>query len=194
MNNTRTRSAAIERAKQLLARRPLYLDTETTGIHHWAEIVEISIADHDGRILFDSLVRPRRPIPAEAIQIHGISNEMVSDAPTWMEIWPQVQGVLAGRTVGIYNAEFDLRLMRQTHHLSQLRWRSIGANAFCIMKLYAQYYGDWNHRFRSYRWQSLEKAAVQCNTCLENTHRAKDDALLARAVLHHIAGHSAGGG
>jgi len=56
------------------------------------------------------------------------------------------------------------------------------------MDLYASYYGDWNDFHQSYTWQSLGKAGKQCGISLPNTHRAKDDANLARTVLNFIAG------
>lgn len=55
------------------------------------------------------------------------------------------------------------------------------------MELYARYYGSWNERYSSYRWQSLENAGSQCGIAIPNSHRAKDDTLLARAVLLHMA-------
>ena len=62
------------------------LDTETTGLYDDAEIVEISIIDENGGVLLDTLVKPLKPIPAEATAIHGITNEMVATAPTWVAI------------------------------------------------------------------------------------------------------------
>ncbi|HQF69216.1 MAG TPA: hypothetical protein PL171_06005, partial [Anaerolineaceae bacterium] len=52
-----------ESARQILALKPVYLDTETTGIGSVDEIVEISVIDHDGAQLFSKLVKPTRPIP-----------------------------------------------------------------------------------------------------------------------------------
>ncbi len=188
MNQVQERKPIIARAQKLLARRPVYLDTETTGTHKTAEIVEICLVDHDGGVLLDSLVKPGRQIPRDVIQIHGISNAMVQDAPTWPEIWPRVQATLAGRCVGIYNASFDLRLIKQSHRQSHMAWQAVGATYFCIMKLYAEFYGDWNDYRRSYSWQSLEKAGQQCGLALPNTHRAKADTLLSRAILRHMGG------
>jgi len=185
------RSQAIQIAQEKLALNPLYLDTETTGIERNSEIIEICIVDDQGQLVFDSLVRPTGRIPVDAMRIHGISNEEVAGAPTWLQVWPQVQAHLANRHVGIYNAEFDLRLMQQTHARLGLRWpMQTGFFPFCIMKLYAQYVGEWNRQRGSYRWHSLETAGRQCGIPLANTHRASDDSLLARALLHFIAQHT----
>lgn len=187
MNHVRARQAAIERAQQLVAQEPIYLDTETSGVRSDAEIVEISIIDHNGNPLLDSSVRPRRAIPADASRIHHITNKMVATAPTWEELWPQIEPLLTDRPIGIFNADFDLRLLQQSHRHAGLVWPNLALNTFCIMNLYAQFYGEWDNYRQSYRWQSLDKAQRYCKIPLRNTHRAKDDALLARAVLHHIA-------
>jgi DNA polymerase III epsilon subunit-like protein len=112
---------------------------------------------------------------------------MVKDAPAWFSIWPKVEAVLAGRQVGIYNSEFDLRLIQQTNARYRIRWEQQNTTPFCIMKLYAQYYGLWNRAYGNYRYFSLETARQHCRIPLPNAHRALDDALLARAVLHFIA-------
>jgi len=186
MDHAQARHQAIQQAQQLLSQEPIYLDTETTGIRSSAEIVEICIVDHDGSVLLDSLARPRRSIPADAARIHGINDSMVANARSWDQLWPDVETLLAGRTIGIFNASFDLRLIEQSHRLANLPLLAKPLNAFCIMKLYAKFYGEWDMHRQNYRWQSLDKAQRFCNIPLVNSHRAKDDALLARAVLHHI--------
>lgn len=185
-----TQQTIINRARQYIAQQPFYLDTETTGVDTLAEIVEICILDPDGAVLLDTLVRPRRKIPAEATRIHGISNSMVSNAPLWNELWIQIEVILKGRSVGIYNAEFDLRMIKQTHLQSGMAWQSLNANAFCIMKLYAEFFGERDRYRGSYRWQTLDDAGRQCGIALPNAHRAQADTLLTRALLHHMAGHS----
>lgn len=187
MDHAGARREAIARAQHYLANEPIYLDTETTGVRSSAEVIEISIVDHTGTLLFDSLVRPCHPIPADATRIHSITNAMVVDAPTWDVVWPQVEALLARRTIGIFNADFDLRLLRQSHKHAGLVWPAPFFDAFCIMNLYAQFYGEWDNYRQAWRWQSLDKAQRFCKIPLRNTHRAKDDALLARAVLQHIA-------
>jgi DNA polymerase-3 subunit epsilon len=51
------------------------LDTETTGLESNAEIIEIAIINIDEHILFNSLIKPENPVPADAFDVHGISNE-----------------------------------------------------------------------------------------------------------------------
>ena len=91
------RQAAIQEARKLWESQPVFLDTETTGLHGRAEIVEISIIDYDGSVLFDKLVKPRQPIPRDAVTVHGITDDMVRDEKSWLHVWPDVEEVLANR-------------------------------------------------------------------------------------------------
>lgn len=187
MNREQARREAVLKARQLLAREPLYLDTETTGLARFDEIVEISILDSDGAVALDQLVRPTVSIPVDARAIHGITDEMVKDAPTWAQVWQDVEDVMRGKLVAVYNADYDIRMMQQSHKLYSIYWDSELADFACIMLLYAQFFGEWNPARGTYRWHSLENAGLQTRIPLPNTHRAKDDAALARAVLHFIA-------
>ena len=181
---------AIKIARDYLKRKPVYLDTETTGTGPNDTILEIAIVDHDGQTLIDTLVKPTSKIHPDAQKVHGIHQALLGDARPWQEVWDEVEGVLQGRLVGIYNAEFDLRLMQQSHTRSWLTWRQPqGMEVFCIMKLYAQYYGQWDPRKGGYRWHSLDAAGRQSQIAHPNSHRAREDALLTRAILEHMAGH-----
>ncbi len=175
------RQTAIQLARVYYQARPVYLDTETTGLNDWDEIVEICILDHDGSVLLDTLVKPRQSIPVEAVRIHGISGAMVEQAPAWPQVWPQVEAILRGRYVGIYNAEFDKRMLRQTHQAHSLEWDPRGISFFCIMDLFTRYYG-------SGRMQKLETAGEYFRLSFPNSHRARADTILARAVLERMAG------
>jgi len=185
--NPRDRQLAAQAALAELNREPLFLDTETTGIGSADEIVEIGVIDPRGAVLFESLVRTARTISPGAQRVHGISTAVLRGAPTWAEVWPQVRTLLAGRRIGIYNAKFDVSMMQNSHRAHQLEWSPPDCDAFCIMELYAQFYGERQGGYRSYRWQSLDAAGRQCAIRLPNAHRAIADAQLARAVLKHMA-------
>lgn len=187
MQASRHRTEAILTAKRLVEAGALLLDTETTGLDERDEIVEICILNQDGQPLVDTLVRPTRPIPPEAIRLHGITNAAVREAPTWEEVWPEVRSALAGRTVGVYNADFDLRMMRQSNRPYRIEWDPGLVTTECLMRLYARFRGEWNSRHQDFRWHSLEEAALRCRIPLPTLHRARADALLARDLLIHMA-------
>ncbi len=177
---------AAQRAREILESNPLFFDTETTGLGRSDEIVEVGIVDTEGKTLLQSLVRPVGRIPVEASAVHGITNEMVRGAPTWESVWREVRDLFEGRTVGIFNAEFDLRMMRQSHERRGMQWQPMGGNAFCVMKLYARFYGE-RLGIRNAKWQGLQKAGRQCGIPSRNAHRAVDDARLTSQVFRHMA-------
>lgn len=189
-----------QRAKQWLENCNV-LDTETTGLGRDAEICEISIIDHQGNTQIDTLVKPSKPIPADATKIHGITNEMVADAPTWPEIHDQVTALLSARPLVIYNASYDLKLLEQTaasYGLNMLTtnppkgiakqqvWGEHGVH--CAMLTYAEFYGEWNNSRNDYKWQRLGNAAKQQGVELDGTaHRALYDCQMTLGVIQAMS-------
>ena len=55
MSRDQPRREAVLVAQQKLAQEPLYLDTETTGLGPYAEVVEISILDAEGGVVLDKV-------------------------------------------------------------------------------------------------------------------------------------------
>ena len=131
-------------------------------------------------------MKPSQPIPASSTRIHGITNAEVQNARTWPVVWPQIRSVLFGRMIVIYNEDFDLRMMQQSHARYRLPWKE-KFTSFDLLKLYAEYRGEWDGARRSYRYHSLDSAGKHCQISLPNAHRATADTLLTRAVLHYIA-------
>jgi DNA polymerase-3 subunit epsilon len=180
------RQRAIETARSVLQNKPVYLDTETTGLNQTDEIIEISIIDDDGNPLIETLVKPSQPIPASATAIHGITNEEVKSARPWPIVWPDIRSALFGRTIVIYNAEFDKRMLQQSHARYRLPWKD-RLNTFDLLITYAEFHGEWDSKRNSYRYQSLAAAGAQCGIAMPNAHRSTADTLLTRALLHYLA-------
>jgi hypothetical protein len=103
---TRELDATIGWARELMERDDvLILDAETTDLH--GDLLEIGVIHPDGTVAFESLVNPEAPIAAEAERIHGISRDLVWNAPTFADIEPQLRQLLHGKTVIVYNADYD---------------------------------------------------------------------------------------
>jgi len=177
----------VQRARQILAYDPIFIDTETTGFSPDDVVIEIGVVDLAGNTLFESLFKPAIPIPQDAITIHGITEAMVADSPNWKDAWQELHSVLDGRFIGMYNADFDLRMMKQTHERYWLEWPMDDKRFFCVMKLYAAFYGQASTRGRGYRFHKLEAAGAVCGIPLPNSHRAVDDARLTAALFQYLA-------
>ncbi len=188
--NERTQEV-VQHVRALIETNPLFLDTETTGLD--GEICEIAVIDLAGNVLINTLIKPTTPIPEDVTSLHGISDEIVQGAPSFKDIFPELERVLRGRTVIVYNANFDKCMILNSARENEMKkqefdlWWYPENRWYCAMELYAVYYGDWNSYHGSYRWQRLNKAAQQCNIELSDTHRALADAETTRRIVLHIA-------
>lgn len=178
-----------ERARQVVKLNPIFLDTETTGIGLYDLVIEVGIVDLDGNVLYNSLINPGRTIPQDSSKVHGITDEMVADAPSLKTVWSEIEAVLHDRAIGIYNAEFDYRLMKQSVDNVGLPWSIQRDQAFCVMNMFSAWYGEWNRRLNNFRSQKLEFAGKFCGIDLPNNHHAVDDAKLTAALLRYLAEH-----
>ena len=103
----------------------IVLDVETTGIKpHEHRVVEICIIDSAGETVIHTYVNPEMPIPSKVIEIHGITDDMVRDAPVFSEIAEVVASAIrsAEAVVG-YNPSFDRRFLAHEFHRASIRVR-----------------------------------------------------------------------
>lgn len=173
------------------------IDTETTGLMDFDEIIEITIINMRGEILLNSLVKPSRPIPPEATKINHITNEMVADAPTWSDVFPTVLKIIRKHKWLAWNSSFDARLMVQTclqtgffdglkpHRITSIimviETRHIDAKV-----VYDQWYGEFDEKRKNFKKQSLETAAARHGISTAGAHRALADCLMILGVLNQI--------
>lgn len=97
--------------------RQIVLDTETTGIdptegHRIIEIgcVELMERQLTGRN-YHVYINPDREVEAEAITVHGITNEFLADKPRFAEIADEFFEFIKGAELVIHNAAFDVGFM-----------------------------------------------------------------------------------
>ena len=89
--------------------RPIaFLDLETTGVNLSTDrIVEIAIVkimpDHTRQVK-RKLLNPEMQIPVASSDIHGITNEMVKDAPTFKQAGNEIKQFLQDCDLGGYNS------------------------------------------------------------------------------------------
>lgn len=91
------------------------LDAETTGTSYaWDEILQLSIIDGNGAVLFNEYIKPgRKKTWPMAQKTHGISPDMVADKPTIAAYIDQLSDIIAGADLIVgYNHEvFDLKFL-----------------------------------------------------------------------------------
>src|SRR5690606_914150 len=94
--------------------REIVLDTETTGLdpRKGDRLIEIGCIELVNRIPtgreFHRFINPERTVPAEAEAVHGLSTEFLLDKPLFAEVASDFLDFIAGDTLVIHNAVFDV--------------------------------------------------------------------------------------
>ena len=144
------------RSSLIMEENYIVIDTETTGLNAAEdELLQVSIIDNEGAVLFDSYIRPTQHTEwAEAERVNHITPEMVADAPTIAEVMPEINDILKryDKIVG-YNVRFDADFLK--HNGAKF----LNAEYADAMKMFAPIYGEWNDQRGSYKWQKLTIAA-----------------------------------
>ena len=163
------------------------LDTETTGLDSDAEILQIAIINQDGAVLLDSYVRPQEPIieAGRAFAVNGITNAMVASAPSFADLYPQIAALLAGRTVVVYNVDFDRRMLAQACRRYDLPL--IEANWNCAMVAYAEWHGAWSPYRHACYWQPLDTARAEFDLGFDGSHGALGDCRATLGLIKALA-------
>jgi DNA polymerase III subunit epsilon len=182
------KQSAILLANKLVSQNTLILDTETTGLGKKDEIVELSIITVRGEVLVNSLVKPTILMPPSASAIHGISNLELSNAPYITSFLKYLVDLFSRNYVAIYNAAFDLRLLKQSLFAHKTYFPKIPSNIYCVMEMYAMFNGEYDEIYKRYRWISLSTAAAKLGIIVSgNLHRAMVDVELTRQIILKIA-------
>jgi DNA polymerase-3 subunit epsilon len=178
-----------EAAHNLFEHGFVTLDLETTGKdpHNGTQICEITVLDADGVPLLNSLVNPGIHIPDElTTNIHGISDEMVKDAPPFREIGPEIARIIDGQIVVIYNAGYDGWLLDRLFIENGLDMPDF--QPWCLMLAYAEHYKAPGKFAGSYAYQKLSNACAQQGIEQdEAAHRSMADTYSTWRLLQKMA-------
>ena len=94
--------------------KEVILDTETTGISvkNGHRIVEIGCIELENLIptkkKFHCYLNPERKVSQSAFDVHGYSDDFLSDKKKFREIADELLNFIDGKRIIIHNAEFDL--------------------------------------------------------------------------------------
>ena len=94
--------------------REIVLDTETTGLkpEEGDRIVEIGCVELQGGIAtgrsFHRYLNPQRPVPEEAVRVHGLDDERLAGEPLFADIAGGLLEFLGDSPLVAHNAEFDI--------------------------------------------------------------------------------------
>lgn len=156
----------------MLAPRVAFVDLETTGARPLADrVIEVGIVrvEH-GEVVsrWSSLVDPGVPIPSGVVRCTGITDAMVSGAPTFSALADEVARQLDGCLFVAHNARFDFQFLRQ-------EFRRLGRDfrppVLCTVRLSrALFPGEHRH--------GLDALIARHGLSCDARHRALPDALV----------------
>lgn len=156
---------------QIILQKPLvFLDLETTGLSFTqdriVEIAMLKISVDGSRLMKRKLINPEMPIPKEVSEIHGITDDMVKDAPTFKQAANEIRQFLEGSDLGGYNSnKFDWPLLVEEFLRAGLTFETEGRKLVDVQKIY--------HMMEPRNLSAAYK--FYCDKDLENAHSAETD-------------------
>jgi DNA polymerase III subunit epsilon len=157
----------------------VFVDLETTGGTFGVDrITEIGIVEVGpaGVSQWTSLVNPGKPIPAFIQQLTGITNEMVSDAPSFEELAAGLLERMNGRLFVAHNAHFDHSFLKSEFKRIGMRF---APDVLCTVQLSrAVYPAESRH--------GLDALVIRHALVPTARHRALADADLLWQFWRHL--------
>ena len=154
------------------------IDLECTGMNLSTDrIVEIAIVKilPDGRKMVKrKLINPEIPIPPAISEIHGITDDMVKDAPTFRQVANEIRQFIDNADLAGYNSNrFDIPMLVEEFLRVSLEFDCSNRKLLDVQKI-----------FHMMEQRTLTAAyKFYCNGTLENAHSAEADANATWDVL-----------
>lgn len=154
------------------------IDIECTGTNLTTDrIIEIAIVKimPDGRKMIKrKLINPEIPIPPSQTEIHGITDEMVKDAPTFRQAANEIRQFIDNADLAGYNSNrFDVPMLVEEFLRISLDFDFKNRKLIDVQKIY-----------HSMEQRTLSAAyKFYCNATLDNAHSAEADASATWEVL-----------
>ncbi len=129
---------------KLSLQRPVaFIDLETTGINlvtdRIVEVAIIKILPNGTRAIKRKLINPQMPIPKTVIDIHGITDEMVKDAPLFKQVANEIKQFLDNCDIAGYNSNrFDIPMLIEEFLRCDLNFNIEGRKLIDVQKIFHQ--------------------------------------------------------
>ena len=159
--------------------KPLaFIDLETTGVNLATDrIIEIAIVKvlPDGkRSIKRKLINPGMLIPKQSSDVHGITDEMVKDAPVFKEVAHELKQMLDGCDIGGYNSNrFDIPLLVEEFLRADVDFDMKGRRLLDVQNIF--------HKMEQRTLSAAYK--FYCNKNLDGAHSAEIDASATHEIL-----------
>jgi DNA polymerase-3 subunit epsilon len=155
-----------------------FIDLETTGVNistdRIVEIAIVRIAVDGTKSVKRKLVNPLMPIPAGSSDVHGITDEMVKDAPSFKQVANEIKQFMENCDLGGYNSNrFDIPMLIEEFLRAGIEFTTDERKLVDVQKV-----------FHMMEQRTLSAAyKFYCNKVLEGAHGAEVDATATWEVL-----------
>ena len=154
-------------------------DVETPNrFNNRMSAIGISVVE-DGRIVqeFFSLVDPEQPFDWFNSMLTGISEETVFDAPSFPELWPQIEPILSSGILVAHNASFDLGVLRKCLESYEIEWKPY-VKGICTVVMGRSLLPGISHK--------LNDLCDYYGICLNHHQADSDSRACAEILLHYL--------
>jgi DNA polymerase III subunit epsilon len=155
-------------------------DTETTGLNpsQGDEIISIgALRIINGNLLyeenFDQLIDPKRSLPFESIQIHGIKPEMLHKQPTIDKVLPLFFKFSEDTILVAHNASFDMAMLEVKEKQTGVKFTNPVLDTLLLSSIVHPFQEDHN----------LEAIAARLGVSIVGRHTALGDAIAAGEIF-----------
>ncbi|MDK2903294.1 MAG: polymerase subunit alpha, Gram-positive type, partial [Clostridiales bacterium] len=153
------------------------LDIETTGLNAGVDkIIEIgAVKIKDGKYVdeFSSFINPHVPIPLNIVNLTGITDDMVANAPDEADVLQRFMEFAGGAVLVAHNAQFDMGFIRQHGQKYNLKFANPVLDTLTLSR----------QLFKGLKHYKLDTLAHYLHIDMNNHHRAVDDARTAAEIL-----------
>ena len=157
-------------------------DLETTGLDPVNDqIVEIGAIKFDRRgpiARFSVLVNPGIPMPAEAVKVNNITDEMLAGKDGIEKVLPDFLQFIDGSTVIAHNAPFDCGFINEKLKIIRAPYPSLPNPVIDTLAFSRE-------KFPALKSHSLQNLAAALNISARDAHRAEDDARLCMELFKY---------
>ena len=159
--------------------RFIVFDVETPNrLNNRMSAVGITVIE-DGIIVNDfyTLVNPETSFDYFNIQLTGISEESVWDAPAFPEVWEQIEPLMSSGLLVAHNAVFDISVLQKCLRDYSIEWKPY-IRYLCTVQMGRKLLPGISHRLN-----------VMCDyyqIALDHHHAASDSRACAEILLRYL--------
>ena len=126
---------------------------------------------------FSSLINPETDFDTFNIRLTGIDEELVRDAPTFPELWPQIEPLMSSGLLVAHNAVFDLGVLKKCLDYYEIDWKPY-ARYLCTVQMGRRILPGMSHK--------LNTLCDYYGIALNHHHAESDSHACAEILLRYL--------